>query len=232
MGNEVKDEKKKRKWPFKKTVKRLLTVWPAILVGVLLGVVICVVNPLKRWAGSGPITTNVDASIAGDNYLLTISKVEEILKSASDLVSMKYCYKDADTYENYKQIFGKKLPFTTDKVVFTYEGVVSVGIDLSTVTYEINNEDKVITITLPEVAVLSNEIDASSFEIPYESDSIFNSTGLGDYTELIDGLKKNKEEQVKKNTELMTSAKESTENVLKGFLTASESTKDYTVKFK
>lgn len=195
--------------------------------GVLTGVI-------KPWEKNkiNPVISLVDDTIIEENYTLTISTVEKITKPASDLITSKYIYKDADTYENYKKLFDKRVPFTTDKVVFTYEGTVSVGIDLSEVKYEIDNENKIISIKLPEIKIKANEIDESSFEYPFESDSVFNTTGMSDYTELLATLKEEKEKEVKGDTEFMERARYNTENVLKEFLTAADATKDYTVIFK
>lgn len=174
----------------------------------------------------------VDGIIEGEDYKITISNIEEVLKPASELVTTKYFYKDADIYENYKEAFGKKIPFTTDKAVFTYEGTVSVGIELAEVGYEIDNENKAITIKMPKIKVLSNEIDESSFQYPYVEDSIFNATVMEDYTSLLAGLKEDKEKEVNDNKELLKTAEENAKNVLKNFLTSSDVTKDYVVNFK
>lgn len=214
----------RREWKF----PRIGKVFIAIIIGFTIGFTTCMTKPWKKL----PIITTIDDTAKGKNYMLTISNVEKVLKPASDLVTIRYCYTDADTYENTKEFFGKKLPFTTDKVVFTYDGVISAGIDFSAVQYDIDNDSKVIHITLPEPGIISNEIDESSFKFPYISDSVFNSTDMSDYIELIDQLKKEKAQKVLKDTEFMNSAKENTEKVLKGFLTSSDKTKDYTVSFK
>lgn len=179
-----------------------------------------------------PLPTGVDKIIEEEDYKISISSVEAVLKPTSDLIATKYFYKDADTYEDYKEVFGKKIPFTTDTVVFTYEGVISVGIDLSEVDYDIDNKDKTITIELPSIKVLSNEIDHSSFEYPYVSDSVFNKTEMQDYTNLIDELKKDKEEEIIANEAFMKEAEKNVMDVLKNFLTVSEVTKDYKVVFE
>lgn len=179
-----------------------------------------------------PFITVIDDSAKGKNYVLTISNVQKVLKPASDLVTTRYCYTDADTYENTKELFGKKIPFTTDKTVFTYDGIISVGIDLSQVSYDIDNDEKSIAIKLPEIGIISNEIDASSFKFPYIEDSVFNATNMSDYIELIDQLKKKKAETVLEDAEFMNTAKENTEKLLKGFLTSADATKEYTVNFK
>ncbi|MDW7661690.1 MAG: DUF4230 domain-containing protein [Bacillota bacterium] len=187
---------------------------------------------IKPWDKLEPSAITLEDKILENNYTLTISTIEKIIQPASDLITSKYRYKDADTYENFKIVFGKKVPFTTDMTVFTYEGVVSVGIDLLDVEYEIDNENQIISILIPELKILSNEIDDSSFKYPFKSDSIFNATDMSDFTELMSTLKENKEKIILNDKEFMDSARENAEVVLRGFLTASDTTKDFTVIFK
>ena len=212
----------------KKLLTRIVTMFFIVVISFSLGFMS---RRTKVWKKL-PIITNIDDAVSGDNYTLTISNVKKVLKPASDLVTIKYCYTDADTYENTKELFGKKIPFTTDKVVFTYDGTVSVGVNLAEVDYEIDNENKTIDITLPKLGIIANEIDTSSFEFPFMSDSIFNATDMSDYVELVDQLKKAKAEKVLNDTEFMDSAKEKTQKVLKSFLTSAEDTKQYQVNFK
>lgn len=229
MNDESKSKKKVNFMSAKKMVIKILALVLAAVVGFGAGFVTCIVRP---WEKTVPVITTVDDTIVEDNYMLTISTVEKIIKPASDLITTKYNYKDADTYENYKQLFGKKVPFTTDKVVFTYKGTVSVGIDLSEVKYDIDNKNKTIGIKLPQIGIKANEIEASSFEYPFESDSVFNATGMSDFTGLLATLKEKKEEEVKDDTEFMNTARQNTENVLEDFLTAAVDTKDYAVIFE
>lgn len=213
--------------------------WHVLFVPIL--IILCIFigffTAVKVMSGDGATKNNnnitqVDASIVDENFSLTISTVEEMIQSASDLITTKYFYTDADTYENYKELFGKKVPLTTDKFVFTYDGTISMGIDLSEVICDVNNKKEIITITLPEMKILSNEIDASSFEYPYTSDSIFNSTDMEDITDLIDTLKEKKKEDVLENTDILESAQTNTKNVLKELFAANDKTKDYTIVFE
>lgn len=229
MNDELKSKKKINLRYARKMINRILALVLAAVVGFGAGFVTCIFRP---WEKDMPVITTVDDTIIEDNYMLAISTVEKIIKPASDLITTKYNYKDADTYENYKQLFGKKVPFTTDKVVFTYKGTISVGIDLLKIKYDIDNKDKTISITLPAVEIKSNEIDNSSFEYPFELNSVFNTTGMSDFTGLLATLKEKKEEEVKKDTEFMDTARTNTENVLKDFLTAAVDTKDYEVVFE
>ena len=221
----MKDEREKREqgkelW-IKKPLTHIVTLVGIVAISFSVGFITC---QTKAWRKL-PIIMNTDGAISEDNYTLTISNVKKVLKPASDLITIKYCYTDADTYENTKELFGKKIPFTTDKVVFTYDGTVSVGVNLAEADYEIDNENKIIDI-------IANEIDTSSFEFPFISDSIFNSTDMSDYVKLVDQLKKAKGEKVLNDKEFMDSAKENTQTVLKSFLTSADTTKEYKVNFK
>lgn len=207
----------------KKGIKKVIIAIIIFSCGVAIGI-------MKPWRIF--INNTVVAGSNADNNVITAITLRQILKPASDLISMKYCYTDADYYEHFKDLFGKKIPFTTDRVVFTYNGVVSAGIDLSLVEYEIDNELKSIVVKLPEIKILSNEIDASSFEFPYESNSIFTKTDMDDYMKIIDSLKEKKVKDIKSNDEFMKSTLDNTKNVIKSFLTLDDSTKEYTVNFE
>ena len=159
----------------------------------------------------------------------TVIKISETLEPASDLISTKYYYTDAEIYEDYKELFGVKLPFTTDKSIFVYDGVISVGIDLSQVEYAVDNSAKTITMTLPEIKILANEIDQDSFEFPYVSNSVFNQNEIPSFTKLLAELKELNAEKLLQNMEFMATVRMNTELVLRSFLTASDVTADYQV---
>ncbi len=230
MDTEFKSEERRRSravpiWVRFPSFKSLLL---AALIGFALGVFLC----WSIFTVSKRSDSNADKTINGTNYTLEINQLKQVLLPASDLISSRYHYKDADKYENYKNLLGMRVPLTTDMAVFTYEGIISAGIDLSEVEYGIDNEQGVITIRLPEIKILANEIDASSFQYPYISNSIFNNTDMQDYTKLIDKLKAEKQEELLQNTAFMDQVLKNTQLVLSSFLTASESTRGYSVVFE
>ena len=164
---------------------------------------------------------------------VSIEEVSKILEPASELITAKYYYTEASTYQNFKKAFDKyKVPFTTDEAVFTYDGIISVGVELSEIEINVDNEKQIITIKLPSVKEMHNEVDHDSFDVPYTKDSPFTKTNMKDYTTLIAELKKAKSEEVMKNKEFIAYAKDNTTKVLEAFLKASPSTTDYEVKFK
>lgn len=180
--------------------------------------------------GAKAFSKQKEASIKKDVTVNSIT-LENILSPASDLVSMKYTYTDVDIYENSKKAFGVKIPLTTDKVIFTYSGIVSAGIDLSQITYDIDNEAKKITITFPEPQFMSHEMDESGFKFYDAKNSIFTQTKLEDYTVLMSNLKSAKEEQLRNDGEFFPSVTENAKNVLNDLFKVAESTSDYEIVY-
>ncbi len=161
-----------------------------------------------------------------------IIHIEEILESASELVTMKYHYTDVDMYEENIEAFGYTLPFTTDKIVFTYSGVINAGIDLSEIQYTIDNDNRSITLILPPPTIIAHEIDESSFQSYDVRNSIFTSASLDGYTALFAELKAKAETKLAENQEFYPSVTENAEDVLRGMFSAMEITEDYRILFE
>ena len=162
---------------------------------------------------------------------LSVEQVEETLKPASDLITSRYYYTNAASFDSVLTWFGGiDNPFTHSKGYITYDGIVSVGINLNDITFDIDDEQQVITIHLPKEGILAHEIDNSTV-ITDAKESIFNNLDAEYYAKLIDGLKKDTEKKVTGNSAYMTQVRKNTEQVLKNFLSASELTREYTVRF-
>ena len=80
---------------------------------------------------------------------ITVSQVAEALESASELVAMKYYYTNADVYEKSAKVLQFDTPFA-DKTVFTYDGIIYGGIDVSEITVDIDQAKQEITLGLPK----------------------------------------------------------------------------------
>ena len=61
--------------------------------------------------------------------------VKEMVAPAGELVTYKYFYTDAGTYEKSQKFSDTDItiPFTTDKTIYTYSGTISAGIDMEEV---------------------------------------------------------------------------------------------------
>lgn len=175
---------------------------------------------------------NDNGNIMPERTVLREETLEELFSSASELVTLKYYYTNAADLEKYKELFGIRVPLTTDRTVFTYDGVISAGIDLSKIVFdEIDNEKMTIHITLPYPKIISNELDTSSFKYYDVKNSIFTSISPEEVTFKIDELKQMQEDKLKEKTDFYDSVSDNAENVLRNLLYASELTNEYKVTF-
>lgn len=213
-------------------LRRILILVLAFVVGLTAGVLVAIFVPFTAGHEENIEVLQADLTIVEEEYTLTIENVEELVAPASELVSTKYFYKDADIYENVVSAFGVELSFATDKVVFTYEGVVSLGVNLEDVDFQVDNAQKTIYVDMPAVEIMHNEIDAKSFEYPYSRDSIFNSTGMEDYVELIDMLQTAKAEDVMADAELLEETRLRAEETIRNILMVADASSEYEVVFR
>lgn len=166
-----------------------------------------------------------------NDYTLTISMVQDVLKPTAALITNQYRYTAADIYDDYKKLFGLNLPFTNSKAVFTFKGTMSIGLDMQDIEYQIDDDNKIIHITLSEIGILSHDIDLGSFRFPFEEESIFNPKEMSDYVGALEKLKSKQAELVLNDEEYMANALHNTQEVFRAFLGNSEFTKDYSVTF-
>lgn len=185
----------------------------------------------KIGGGKKSILQKVADSVE-EKSTLDVKTIEEILQPAGDLITQRYYYTDMDTFESYKELLGAKIPLTTDKVVFTYKGAISAGIVLSKVEFAVDEEEKTVTVTLPDIFIVSNEIFEDEFKAYEIKNSIFTETKFTDYALLLGSMKTKKAEELMKNQKFRDEARKEAENVISAFLKNATVSKDYKIIFK
>jgi|GEM_PF-511047 hypothetical protein len=231
--------KKRPRPPFMRWITPILIF--AVIVSFIFGFLVCLLHPWNLFDSQviglvdytpSAISTVETTSDSNDKTILTVSTVESIISNTSDLITTKYLYKDADTYENVRKwIAGWDMPLSKYELVFTYSGSIGLGIDMSKIICSVDNNKKEILITLPEIEIKSNEIDESSFEYPIEKKEIFSKNEIGDFVDLISALKKQHQESTLNDETIVNNAKANAKNVILSFLNASTSTTGYQVVF-
>ena len=185
----------------------------------------------KIGGGKKSILQKVADSVE-EKSTLDVKTIEEILQPAGDLITQRYYYTDMDTFESYKELLGAKIPLTTDKVVFTFKGAISAGIVLSKVEFAVDEEEKTVTVTLPDIFIVSNEIFEDEFKAYEIKNSIFTETKFTDYALLLGSMKSKKAEELMKNQKFRDEARKEAENVISAFLKNATVSKDYKIIFK
>lgn len=167
-----------------------------------------------------------------EDTLVTSDIVESTLKEAKELTSLKYHYKNIASYENSQEFYGVKIPFTTKRFLYTYEGTINAGVDLNMATIDVDNVNKTIDVTLPEAKILSHEIDENSVMMFDEKESVFNQLKLEDFSTFrAEEKAKVEAEAIEKG--LLDQAKEEGKKAVQDILKINpEIAKEYTITVK
>lgn len=132
-------------------------------------------------------------SSGNERQELSAVVVQNQISEIAELATVTYSYTELGQYESSKEFYGAKVPFTTNKFILTYDGIIKAGVDMSKA--QVESKDGTITVILPEAQVLSHEIDENSVKVFDEKTSIFNQFTVEDYTAFYADQKKSVEEK-------------------------------------
>lgn len=116
----------------------------------------------------------------GRPQAVTSDLISERLQAVQELVSVEYHYTNMGKFENQKDFYGWKVPFTTKSFIVSYDGVIKAGVELDRISVTVENGT--VLVGLPFSVILSHEIDEDSIEVFDESHNIFNPIKIEDYT--------------------------------------------------
>ena len=165
---------------------------------ILVIAIICLMTQYGRMrkenASSGIQTTETGKSKGGKLFDNVVAPKEEVtfdtqiiedgLREMGVLITEEYYFTQVEEMTKTKEIlFGTSKASST----YSYDGVVSAGIDCNDVTIDKDEENKSITITVPKSEIRTVTIDKESFKIYEEKNGIFTKFDFTDYnTSLIE----------------------------------------------
>ncbi len=97
-----------------------------------------------------------------DKEVITVSTLEKIIH-VSELSAF------TEVYNGIAQVMNKEKPEEIDYYV-SYEAKVNVGIDLEKITIAVDNAEKLVTITIPEVYITDLNVDIGSMDYIFVND--------------------------------------------------------------
>ena len=216
-------------------MKKLMTVIASVLVALSLSTVIFIGYRQNKKQQELEAMAALLLSSSGhtngtdDNVTLTADTLYELIRPNAKLVSADYTYSNIATISDCRYIHGVVIPFTTDKIVFTYTGTICAGIDLNQVRFDVNNDSRTIYITLPQPQKIAHEIDTSSFRFETVKDSVFTTIDPEEFTREANAQKYEQEIKAKKAGVLTESANENAKAVLRDLLASV--TSEYHIRF-
>lgn len=179
-----------------------------LIVGILLGVLLL---------GGGWLLGKTSGGGSRENVEISAIVLQNKISAMSELAVVTYTYTELGQYESSKEFYGVKMPFTTNKFLLTFDGIIKAGIDMAEVKVDVDQDAKVVTVKLPGAEILSHEIDEDSVKIYDEKTSIFNPFTVEDYTSFYADQKKTVEEKAREKG-LLTEAQTQAENAVRQLL--------------
>ena len=140
-----------------------------------------------------------------------------------------YCT-EVSTIDASREMLGISIPFTQSKYVYSYDVEIKAGMDFSAVHWMKDDEKKTIEITMPEIKVLSCEINTESFKVYYEKESVFRPITLEENNESMGELQENAVKDAEANG-LLDNARNNAEKILNNFFKNGKSLKEYQIEF-
>lgn len=163
--------------------------------------------------------------------ILSVLDVRDYLLPASELVTMKDSFSVTESYEKSHQLFGHKVPLTTDETFLSFTCTIGIGFDLSDTEISVDNDKHRVEITLSEPCVVYNEIDPDSVYIKSVKNSIFTKTEAEDVLEVEALFQQNAVDEHLADGSVYREATYHAQDVLFDVLDSAGVTDEYTVQF-
>ena len=157
--------------------------------------------------------------------------VQFALKDIGELATQAGFYTNVQMIKGSRQLFNIDIPFTENKYIFGYDGVIKAGLDFGDIDMDVHEEARIITVKLPSVKILSNDIDHNSLEVYDEVKNIFNPLKLSDVNLSLVEMEKQAEETAIANG-LFENARANAEVLIRGFLSGAFDLGVYSLKFE
>lgn len=144
-------------------------------------------------------TEYVNKKIIHTESQIDTEVIEEGLTNMGFLITSKYYFTDTTTTSKVTSIGSITLGFTKANMIVKYSGYVPAGIDFTKVAVSVDDDNKIITVSIPEAELQDVVIDHDSFELLDEDKNIFNKFEVSD---LNDSLVELEESNLKRAKEL------------------------------
>lgn len=128
-----------------------------------------------------------------------------------------------------REFYGVTIPFTQSKYMYSCDVVIKAGFDFGDIEWAEN--DSIIEVKLPEIKILSSEVDLDSFKIYHEDESLFNKITMTETNESMKKLQQTAEEDAISNG-LLENARSNAEIILTSFFGNKYDFEKYEIVFK
>lgn len=155
--------------------------------------------------------------------------IRNSMANIGKLCTAEYSYTHVERVDSARELYGYEIPFTTATFIYSYDGTILAGIDFTKIQINKNDRTKKITVTLPDVEIISSDVDQNSFRLYDEKNNIFNPIHVTDVADSFANLK-NSEEQKAVDNGLLDRARENAVTLVENFLLSSYDVRNYDIE--
>ena len=159
-----------------------------------------------------------------------LTEVHDMLNRMVELATQSAYCTEVSTIEADQKLGDFSIPFTQSRYVYSYDVVVKAGLDFSAVKVDLDEPAAAVRVTLPEVRILSAEIDYDSFQVYVEDESIFRPITLEETNAATNSLVETAKTDAVANG-LLDNARENAEALLTAFLQSELDLSEYEIEF-
>ena len=169
--------------------------------------------------------------LAGSRLAVTANVTELGLRNIGEMATQAGYFTSVQTIRKSRDVFGIEVPGTQSNYVYSYDGDIKAGLNFEDIDVQVNELTRVITVKLPEIRILSVEIQEDSFRLYNDGNNLFTSLKMEDVNESLAELKKNARETAVQNG-ILENARTNAETLIRSFLASTVDLSVYTLRFE
>ena len=171
----------------------------------------------------GAETTVVEEIVTVDTEIIA-----DGLREMGTLITEEYYFTQLEKYKKTEKVWIFKSEAST---AYSYDGVVTAGIDCNEIGIEKDDENKTITISIPKASILNVDIDPNSFQMYEEKNGLWSKFNINDYNKsLIEFEEAGKKKALEKG--IIEKADESAKKMVESFVNSLIDSDEYTIEYK
>ena len=168
-----------------------------------------------------------DSAVVKEIVTVNTEMIKDGLKEMGTLITQEYYFTQVEEYKSTERvwIFDSKASF-----IFSYDGVVTAGIDCNNVDITKDDEAKLITVKIPKSDIIGVNIDHDSFKIYEEKEGLWNKLDMTKYNNSIIEFE-NAAKTKALNKDILNKADESAKSLIESFVNSLIEDNEYSVEY-
>ena len=158
---------------------------------------------------------------------VSIASLKELVAPTGKLTSCEYYYTISATFDKQSHFFSTSVavPFSKDTVIYTQSGVIGAGVNLPEVNFDVDENAKQVTITMPSATIISHTVDTATVQRVNEA-KIYPATDQ-EYEDFRSQMRADREKVVLENKDFWKNTRNNAEATVTRLLRVSPDLNEY-----